>query len=280
MTVTVEIDDRIAKCRKIMEQDPNSQIFAALAEAFRRKGDLDQAFRICQNGLKIHPSYGSAHIVMAKINLDRGLYDWAEAEIRKAAELDGNSRPVELLLAEIHIYKGEFRNAVKLLKRLHEIDPDNSQIRKLLGIALKLPEEKAMTSSISEEHVISGPSGDTELTPSKEETPVALTTSDVLKQAMTLTGLQGALFANVEGLVVESMWGLDLDVTVCGAAFAEIDSFLTQELLKGSFGKGNTVLVETENKIFSRASRRWHVCLCRQRKNESGWSTNENHDPD
>ena len=87
MTTTVDIQDRISKCQKILETDPNSQIFAALAEAYRRNGDLDKAFRICQNGLKIHPSYGSAHVVMAKINLDRRLYDWAEIEAKKAAEL-------------------------------------------------------------------------------------------------------------------------------------------------------------------------------------------------
>ena len=63
-----EIEDRIAKCNKLLDANPNSQIFAALAEAYRKKGELDKAFRICQGGLRIHPSYGSAHVVMAKIN--------------------------------------------------------------------------------------------------------------------------------------------------------------------------------------------------------------------
>jgi tetratricopeptide (TPR) repeat protein len=123
MTVSSEINDRIEKCQKIMESDPNSQIFAALADAHRKKGELDKAFRICQNGLKIHPSYGAAHLVMAKINMDRGLYDWAEAEIKKAIELDGSSRSIDILLSEILIYKGEFVEAVKLLKKLHQSDP-------------------------------------------------------------------------------------------------------------------------------------------------------------
>ena len=85
MISSQNIEDRIRKCHKIMDDDPNSQIFAALADAYRKKGDMDQAFKICQNGLKIHPSYASAHIVMAKINLDRGLYDWAGIEAQKAA---------------------------------------------------------------------------------------------------------------------------------------------------------------------------------------------------
>jgi len=89
MIDTAQIDDRISKCQKILEVDPNSQIFAALAEAYRKRGDLDKAFQVCQNGLWIHPSYGSGHLVMSKINLDRGLYDWAEIEANKAQDLDG-----------------------------------------------------------------------------------------------------------------------------------------------------------------------------------------------
>ncbi|MFQ5499976.1 MAG: tetratricopeptide repeat protein, partial [Candidatus Zixiibacteriota bacterium] len=147
MTDLAQLDERIAKCRKILDLDPNSQIFAALAEAHRKRGDLDDAFRICQNGLRIHPSYGSAHVVMAKVNLDRGLYDWAEVEGEKAAKLDGRTRAIELLLAEIFIYKGEYPKAVALLTKLHDADPDNDQIQKLLDIAQKLPEERTVRMS-------------------------------------------------------------------------------------------------------------------------------------
>src|SRR5512138_3451538 len=100
-----DLTDRISKCERILQSDPNSQIFAALAEAYRKQGNLEKAFHVCQNGLRVHPSYGSAHVVMAKINMDRGLYDWAETEINKAIEIEGTSRAVELLLAEVHIYR-------------------------------------------------------------------------------------------------------------------------------------------------------------------------------
>lgn len=136
-----DIDERISKCTKILDENPSSQIFAALAEAYRKRGDLDISFRTCQNGLKIHPHYGSAHLVMAKINLDKGMYDWAESELKKAIDLDGTTRATELLLSEIYIYKGEFNRASQILERLGQGDPGNPQIQKLLEIARKIPME-------------------------------------------------------------------------------------------------------------------------------------------
>jgi predicted regulator of Ras-like GTPase activity (Roadblock/LC7/MglB family) len=251
MLMTSEVDERIAKCEKILEVDPNSQIFAALAEAYRRKGDLERAFRICQSGLRVHPSYGSAHVVMAKVNLDRGLYDWAEAEVKKAMELEGNSRAIELLLAEIYIYKGEFGAAVSLLRRLTKADPSNEQIKKLLDIALKLPEEQAAV--LGSKVVRSAPQKvEPEPEPAKDEISAnpSLNAAQLVKQALTLPDITGALFLNFEGLVVESEWRDGLDANACGATLADVDFFLNQELPRASFGHVSTILIETAAAIF------------------------------
>ncbi len=255
MTTTVDIQDRISKCQKILETDPNSQIFAALAEAYRRNGDLDKAFRICQNGLKIHPSYGSAHVVMAKINLDRRLYDWAEIEAKKAAELDGRTRATELLLAEIHIYKGEFNPAIKLLKKLHETDGDNGQIKRLLEIARQLPEQQA---EITEPRVVNEPLPENrvEEIPAEPDRPAEtrnleeLSISEVLKASIGYRGVDGALFVNYEGLVIEKEWTMSMDPAACGAVLAQIGNEVNQELVQGYFGGARAVLVETSELTF------------------------------
>jgi len=249
MTVNVEIESRISKCQKILDADPNSQIFAALAEACRKKGDLGKAFRVCQDGLRVHPDYGAAHVVMAKVNLDRGLYDWAEAEVCKARELDGNIRSIELLLAEIYIYKGEYKAAINLLKKLAETDPDNDHVRRLLEIALKIPREQAeaMGQSVAdsmETTVIEGGKAQE----SEEHKPVEFMREiDVLQEALGLDHVHGALYINFEGLVMESAWQTDMDAATCGAAIAEVSKLLNQELMKVSFGGVGSVLIETSD---------------------------------
>jgi len=246
MNSTTELDERISKCRKILEEDPNSQIFAALAESYRKKGELDKAFRVCQNGLKVHPSYGSAHVVMAKINLDRGLYDWAEVEANKAMELDGRTRTVELLLAEIYIYKGEFERAVKLLSQLHQADPGNAQIERLLEIARKLPEEsRAVT-----EPAAPAPTAAPGQTAAEPDLPLPLAVPQILDEARTIPGVPGALFVNFEGLVIETRWQLDMDQARCGATIGELGNVLNESLLEGSFGAVRSILVETAGPTF------------------------------
>ncbi|MFQ5453807.1 MAG: hypothetical protein ACE5D6_06435 [Candidatus Zixiibacteriota bacterium] len=251
MISSIEIDERIDKCQKILNVDPNSQIFAALANAYRKKGDLEKAFRICQNGLKIHPSYGSAHIVMAKVNLDRGLFDWAEVEVKKAIEIDGHTRTIELLLAEIYIYKGEFGKAIKSLKQMHQANPNNLQIQKLLEIARKIPEEQTIitsTSSISSEEKEKLQTGHT--SDSEGEADRVLNAKGIIDNGMNIPGVDGILMINFEGLVIESNWTLNMDLSLCGASLSDIGNLLNKELVKCSFGNFNTILIEVKENIF------------------------------
>lgn len=257
MATVSELDDRIEKCQRILDSDPNSQIFAALAEAHRKKGDLDLAFRVCKNGLKVHDDYGSAHVVMSKINLDRGQYDWAEIEAKRAADLDGRTRSVELLLSEIYIYKGEFSHAIKLLKELLSRDPENPQIQKLLEIAQKIPEEQ--NAYLDETIITGGPSGSSSVSPSEvdetkieieAETSKPLELHDILTEALKIKGLKGAMLVSQDGLVADSEWKSSLEVNDCGAVLSEIWKMLGSELVNNSFGNVQNVLIEAAESTF------------------------------
>ncbi len=253
MATVSELDDRIEKCQRILDSDPNSQIFAALAEAHRKKGDLDLAFKICKNGLKVHDDYGSAHVVMAKINLDRGQYDWAEIEAKRAADLEGRTRSVELLLSEIYIYKGEFLQAIKLLKELHNRDPENPQIQKLLEIAQKIPEEQ--NAYLEETIITENPSGSASdsssvVDESENERSKPLELNDILTEALTIKGLKGAMLVSQDGLVADSEWKSSLEVNDCGAVLSEIWKTLSSELVNNSFGSVQNVLIEAAESTF------------------------------
>lgn len=246
----VELDDRIAKCNKILEESPNSQIFAALAEAYRKKGELDKAFRVCQNGLKVHPNYSSAHMVMAKINLDKGLYDWAQMEVEKSVAIDGNSHATDLLLAEIHIYKGEFSKATKILDRLRRVDPKNKHVLKLLEIAQKLPLESNKTiepggipaNPEAVESVVEPAAAVKE--PIREISPKIMI--DILAN---IPGVDGVLLINHEGMVAESNWNCQEEPDLFGALAREIERIINEQIGDANFGKYEDVLIEADDLV-------------------------------
>jgi predicted regulator of Ras-like GTPase activity (Roadblock/LC7/MglB family) len=184
---------------------------------------------------------------MAKINLDRGLYDWAEAELEKAIDVDGRSRAIELLLAEIYLYKGDFNSAVKLLKVLHQSDQSNPHISRLLEIAMRLPEEqkKDVPPAASDDTADVQPA-----IPAEPEAEPALSPTEVLQQALLLPEVVGGLLCNREGLVLDSEWALDEDAETTGAAFTESLVHIDNELTRHVFGTVSQLLVETENRSF------------------------------
>jgi len=258
-----DIEERIAKCHKILDDNPSSQIFAALAEAYRKKGDLDKAFRVCQNGLKVHPNYGSAHLVMAKINLDKGMYDWAETEVQKAVELDGATRATELLLSEIYIYKGDFNKACRMLEALHQGDPHNEQITKLLEIARKIPLDHEQSGPISTEVPPAAtirpkavPASTTAPSPASEEPSLPeeprlpeLDYKQMFKSLVVTPGVDGVLLLNKDGLVIEAEWNIPGDTDLLGALAVEAARQATAQMRDIGYGNLQSMMIETPQSL-------------------------------
>lgn len=266
MVAVTEIDDRIAKCNKILDENPNSQIFAALAEAYRKKGQLDQAFRICQSGLRIHPNYGSAHMVMARINIDKGMYDWAEIEAKKIIELEGESHASDLLLAEIYVNRGEFGRATKLLDKLYKIDPQNSQVVRLLEMARKIPMEAAQEMSPAvdgsptpeekppgpaEQPKAEKPDKSIREEPASDESSQSVTIPQMMDALANIGGVDGVLLINSEGLVAESRWSDEKEPDLYGALARDIEKTIQDQLDTSIFGEYESVLIEAEGLILN-----------------------------
>jgi len=254
MTQVAELDDRIAKCNKILAENPNSQIFAALSEAYRKKGEVDRAFRICQTGLKSHPEYGSAHMVMAKINFDKGLLDWAEMEILKVIEIDGHSHASDLLFAEILIGKREFAKATKILDKLQNIGANIQQVSRLLESTkrqqmesqpITKPPEPVLSEEVEQE--------DADLTiPAQESQSLsskAITVKELLDTIIDIPGVDGILYINKDGLVADSRWEDSQQVDIYGALSRDVEETIQSQMDISHFGKYENILIETEKSI-------------------------------
>lgn len=245
-----EIDDRIAKCEKILEKNPGSQIFAALAEAHRKRGDVDSAFKVCQRGLKIHPDYGSAHVVMAKINIDKGLYDWAETEVDKALTLGGNVHTTDLLRAEIDIQKGDLDKAKTRLNRLRREDPTNTQITSLLEAISEEEQSSPKISQAKFPQMRANPS----VTPNdRPKKPISdslqlprMTIDEILKEAMKIKAVFGAFHLSADGSTINSEWTGTADESEFSVMSTEMYRTVGLALERVSMGTCQSVLVESQ----------------------------------
>jgi tetratricopeptide (TPR) repeat protein len=91
MPYGVELD-RLAS---LWADQPTSSCFAALAEALRKRGALDEAASVAVAGVAARPEYLPGHMVMARIHFDRGEWEAAQAELQAALLLDP-AHPVAL----------------------------------------------------------------------------------------------------------------------------------------------------------------------------------------
>lgn len=261
MQQLTEIEDRIAKCRKILSENPHSTIFAALAEAYRKMGDLERASLICKKGLELHPDYGPAHLVMAKINLDRKLYDEAEKELEAAARLDGRTRAVELISSEILIKKGKNQEAESIINKLISSEPENEGLKHLLG-SIKRTASPSFTKpraiptkpgfdtgpklkSVTKLREVQAPS-----TFPKLKVEKTYTISEILEILGTFPAVVGVLLVGKDGLILENRLKGDPSPDLVAAVATDISEVTKASLIKIEFGKLKQLLIETQSLKF------------------------------
>jgi len=238
-----DLDERIIKCLKILEKDPDSKLFAALSEALRRKGELDKASFVCQRGLAKHHDYGPAHLIMAKINFNKKLYSEAEKELMLAIQADGRTRAIELLLSQILLKKGEIKKAESILKKLYSTDPQSSLVKKLLKEAgEKLKEAKKESVSF-----IPPPIADKGKKPEEK-----VTFSSALEELILFPNIMNASVVGMDDLVTQRR-SKSLDASAekedeaVGPSSTYIFTSIQKELSKVEFGNLSQVIIESED---------------------------------
>lgn len=227
-----KLEDRIAKCQKILEADPNSQIFAALAEAYRKKGMIKKALEICLKGLEKHPDYGSAYLVLAKALVDQGDYIEANRHLQKAISVSGRTRSVDLLESEILIKLGQPGKARSILEKLYRSDPRNETIRNLL---LSIDKESGQPLAVVDEPGVSEP-----------KVKRAYTLSNALSIIKILPRVLGVVAVAKDGIVVEGHFDGMLSRDELGALASAAYDRVVQGIIKIDFGEVREILVESD----------------------------------
>lgn len=132
---TSDIDQHIERYRRLLERDPNSRVFAPLAEACRKANRLEEALEIARTGVAIHPAYASGRVALARAQLALDRHDEAAGELVQAISHAPENALAHRLLGEARVQLGDRDGAFEAFARALALNPDDEEARQaLVGI--------------------------------------------------------------------------------------------------------------------------------------------------
>jgi pentatricopeptide repeat protein len=176
---TDSINSEIIELKKKLDENPDSLVFAPLADAYRRQGNLKEALEVCKKGLQKHASYTLAQVVLGRILREQGKIDDAAGEFKTVLEIDPDNLLAHNQLGSILLEKKDFQAAIEEFQKVLTLNPDDEDAQKDLKVSIeKAAGENQDHSSISKVEETS----ENKLIPPKEST-ATLTLADLyLKQ--------------------------------------------------------------------------------------------------
>lgn len=130
--VTKASTQSIAQYQEILSKEPRSKVFAALAENYRELKMYPQAEQILMRGLKEHPNYSSAWVVLGRLLLDLDRNEEAEKALAKASAVDPENLLARQLLGQCYLKINEPKKALKAFKMVLFFSPQNEKAKKAI----------------------------------------------------------------------------------------------------------------------------------------------------
>ncbi len=134
--------ETIEKYQAEYNKNPNSKVFAPLADGYRKLGQFNQAIAILKNGLKFHKNFSGGHVVLGRVLLDMGDEGKALQSFLKATELDQNNILAHKMLAESYLKSREVKKALASYKMVLFLRPtDKASLEKIKKLESLTAEE-------------------------------------------------------------------------------------------------------------------------------------------
>ncbi len=149
-----------------LKQNPDSLLFARLADAYLEMGRVEEALKMCEEGIRKHPYYVTGHFVMGKCYLSKKQFDFAEKELKRVLLFDSQYIAAHRAYGDLMEQIGWHNSSESSYKKIVELDPFNHNARQKL-LALE-----------SADDVVSGSRDDIEIDLEEFEEPDVLPEPD------------------------------------------------------------------------------------------------------
>ena len=163
MPLDESAEDEIRRFEEQFTRQPESLVFARLADAYRKAGDPHRALAVLEEGIRRHTDYLSAHIVRARTYRDLGRVEDARSAFERVIEIDAQNLVAIQGVAEIAREADDTVAEISWLKRLALADPQNPEPAERLEFLRHSaqPEDSAEPEPDDEELLESAAEGET-----------------------------------------------------------------------------------------------------------------------
>jgi len=118
---------------EFFEKNPESVIFARLADAYLKMDKLDVATELCEDGIKKHPYYVTGHFILGKCYLAKKKYELAEKEFKRVLLFDPKFLAAHKYYGDLMKEIGWENTCETSYKKILQIDPLDEVARSLSG---------------------------------------------------------------------------------------------------------------------------------------------------
>lgn len=125
--------DAVARFEEVLRKDPNSQVFAPLADAYREEGRLQEADRLSSDGVRRHPQFAGGWVVRGKVLKDLRRAKEAEEALRKATKLAPENLLALQLLGEVCLEQKNPKESLKIFKRVLFLNPLAEKAKRIVA---------------------------------------------------------------------------------------------------------------------------------------------------
>ena len=117
------LSQTISKYQEIYTQDPESKIFAVLADAYRQRKYLEQAYSIASKGVASHPRFPAGHLILARILMSQNQYSTAIKHFKRTTELAPDNLMAHRLLGECYLQLRRTEDAIRTYRMVLCLNP-------------------------------------------------------------------------------------------------------------------------------------------------------------
>ena len=123
---------------------PNAPVYVYcdLGLAYSQTGNYDKALNVLETSLKYYPAVVDANIKKSRIYLLTGRNREAIAECERTLKVDANNVLAYENMGCGYLNSGQYDNAIQCLKKALQLNPDNADCLRFLGMCYDRMDDK------------------------------------------------------------------------------------------------------------------------------------------